>query len=91
MNGISACFLFIRNLTGLKREQKTSCFFQSPLVVFNLARGQQSAVKNYSRKLKVTHRSAVLETLYDFEQIDNVLVEIKDLRSKLEIRIAQEI
>jgi hypothetical protein len=30
-----------------KRAEKTSCFLHSPLVVFELAHGQQSAVKNY--------------------------------------------
>lgn len=42
-------------------------------------------------KLSVTHRSSVLLTLDNLEQIGNVLVEIKDLRSQLKISVAQQV
>lgn len=39
----------------------------------------------------MTHHSLILLTFNDLEQVDHVLVEIKDLRAQLEVGVAQQI
>jgi hypothetical protein len=63
--------------------------------VFSLAVSQRSAAAShcsfrlFRESPSVTHRAAVLLTFNDLKQIDDVLVEIEDLCSQLEIRITK--
>lgn len=75
-------------------------FLSKSVVVFDLARRQPSAALNYrvvffSRSANsqwfnasVTHHPLILLTFNDLEQVEHVLVEIKDLRAQLEVGVA---
>lgn len=77
----------MRSLTRRTRDCRTSCF------LFWL--GTQPAERRIEPSQFflscVTHHPPILLALHDLEQIDDVLVEIKDLPAQLKVGVTQEI